>query len=115
MADPNQYDSPAFLPWKLFVDSATSPDPQYINIHIIPTGPMNPALWVHHILPIPTPPLLVRKWDYILKLFNIWYEDADGDHITIGNTMELIAAIRDLAQESSYPRFHFKLSTPVAP
>lgn len=119
MGDLNQYGSRFFLPWKPFVESATesatSSDSDYLNVHIIPTGPINPALWVHHILPVPTPPLLARKWDYILQLFNVWYEDADGDHITIGNTTELVAAIRELSQESRYARFHFKLGTPVSP
>lgn len=86
--------------------------PQYVDMTLVPTGQMRDrSLWIHHIIPIPPAPLLARKWDYIIKRFHIWYEDSDGDDITVGSASELVAAIRELASENHFVRFHFKKSS----
>ena len=59
----------------------------YRQFTLVPTGDTG-LCWTCHAIPTSPSPLLSRKWDYILRLFNVWYEDADGDHITLGNTTE---------------------------
>jgi hypothetical protein len=82
---------------------------QYVDMTLVPIGQMRGrSLWIHHIIPIPPAPLLARKWDYIVKRFHVWYEDSDGDDITVGSASELVAAIRELASENHFVRFHFK-------
>lgn len=76
-----------------------------MEMRVIPTGNMRgKSLWVFHMFPRSPSPLLIRKWNYILKRFNVWYEDDDGDNITIGTCSELISAFDD-----GFSRFHFKV------
>src|SRR5205814_753018 len=66
------------------------------------------SLWVHHILPIPPSPALAQKWDYIVKRVRIWYEDSDGDNITLGSSSELVSAVNELVRERHFVRFLFR-------
>lgn len=68
---------------------------------------------VHHILPVPPSPLLARKWDYILSIFNVWYQDSDGDDITLGRCSELVSAIHELGDEGRDSRFYVKQGRPT--
>ena len=83
--------------------------PRYIPVTLNPIECASRPLWVLHILPLPLPPLLVRKWDYILKRFHVWYQDSDGDDITLGSSTELVSAVHELeAERVASVRFRFK-------
>src|SRR5271169_4378658 len=83
---------------------------RYIDITLVPTGQIGSrSLWVHHILPLPLSPALALKWDYIVKRSHVWYEDSDGDDITVGNSSELVAAVNALVHERHFVRFQFKI------
>ena len=89
---------------------------QYIDITLVPTAAgqkRGRSLWVHHILPLPLSPPLARKWDYIVQRFSIWYEDSDGDEITIGSSSELVSAVNELVRERHFVRFQFKMGNCV--
>ena len=89
---------------------ASSSSQEYIDVTLVPTGnKRDRSLWVHHLLPLPISPALAQKWDYIIKRSHIWYEDSDGDNITIGSSSELVAAVRELQSERRFVRFHFKM------
>ena len=92
----------------------TSSSQQYIDLTLVPTGHKRGRwLWVHHILPLPISPPLAQKWDYIIKRFHIWYEDSDGDDITIGCSSELVAGVQELMSERHFVRFYFKMGNLV--
>src|SRR5271154_4712607 len=82
---------------------------QYIDMTLVPTGEQRgQVLWIHHILPFPATTLILRKWEYITKRFHIWYEDSDGDNITLGSSGELNSAVKELLSENRNVRFQFK-------
>src|ERR1700730_13410146 len=88
--------------------------PQYVDVSLIPLGPIHGfELWIHHIIPIPAPALLARKWTYLLDRFSLWYEDADGDNITLGSFPELISAVKELLYELRPVNFYFKRGSSV--
>jgi hypothetical protein len=90
---------------------ASSSSQEYIDLTLVPTGSKGDrSFWVHHILPLPISPDLAQKWDYILERSRIWYEDSDGDDITIGSSSELVAAVRELESERRFVRFRFKMA-----
>ena len=89
--------------------SSSAATPPYVPVTFNPIECASRPLWVLHILPLPLPPLLARKWDYILKRFQVWYQDSDGDDITLGSSAELVSAVHELETERvAGVRFHFK-------
>jgi hypothetical protein len=83
--------------------------PRYETVTFTPLECQRRPLWILHILPLPLTPLLARKWDYILKRFQVWYQDSDGDDITLGTSTELVAAIDEIQGEHVGPlNFMFK-------
>src|SRR5271156_4492542 len=84
--------------------------PRYVGITLTPTGKaQGRSLWIHLILTLPPTPLQIRKWDYIAHHFQFWYEDSDGDNITLGSTAELVAAVQELEREPRHViGFQFK-------
>ena len=83
---------------------------QYIDITLVPTGQTSSrALWIHHILPLPLSAALAKKWDYIFQRFRVWYQDSDGDDITIGSSSEFVSAVNELLRERHFVRFQFRM------
>src|SRR5277367_698340 len=74
--------------------------PRYVGITLTPTGKaQGRSLWIHLILTLPSTPLQIRKWDVIAQHFQFWYEDSDGDNITLGSAAEFVAAVQELEKE----------------
>src|SRR5271154_5663100 len=84
--------------------------PRYVGITLTPTGKaQGRSLWIHLILTLPPTSLQIRKWDVIAQHFQFWYEDSDGDNITLGSAAELVAAVRELEREPRHViGFQFK-------
>jgi len=94
----------------------TTEEKEYIDIYLTPRffAPSDTDFKVHHILPIPSSPLLSQKWNYIFARFKVCYTDSDGDDITIGHFKEFLSAIEELRAEERECRFYVSRSRPGA-
>ena len=83
---------------------------RYVGITLTPIGKaQGRSLWIHLIFTIPPSPLQIRKWDCIAQRFQFWYEDSDGDNITLGSCAELVSAVHELEREPRHViGFQFK-------
>jgi hypothetical protein len=88
---------------------------EYVDIYLSPLffAPSDSNFKVHHIVPIPPSLFLRQKWDYILSRFKVWYQDSDGDNITIGRFPELITAIQEFREEQKECRFFVSKGGPA--